>query len=71
MPIYLILKQDPQGLVLQWKYEGYKVKDCNGQFMSLLGWSIVLALSCVQHFETLWTVVRQAPLPTEFPRQEY
>ena len=28
-------------------------------------------LSRVQLFATPWTVVRQAPLPMEFPRQEY
>ena len=29
------------------------------------------SLSCVQLFETLWTVVHQAPLSMGFPRQEY
>ena len=28
-------------------------------------------LSRVQLFATPWTVVRQAPLPMEFPRQQY
>ena len=28
-------------------------------------------LSCVQLFETSWTVAYQAPLSTGFPRQEY
>ena len=28
-------------------------------------------LSCIPLFVTLWTVARQAPLSTEFPRQEY
>ena len=28
-------------------------------------------LSCVQLFETPWTVAYQAPLSTGFPRQEY
>ena len=27
--------------------------------------------SCVRHFETPWTVARQAPLSMEFSRQEY
>ena len=31
----------------------------------------VCMLSCVQLFATLWTVARQAPLSSEFPRQEY
>ena len=26
---------------------------------------------CVLHFATSWTVAHQAPLPTEFSRQEY
>ena len=26
---------------------------------------------CVRHFATSWTVAHQAPLPTEFSRQEY
>ena len=29
------------------------------------------SLSCVQLFETLWTVAHQVPLSVEFPRQEY
>ena len=29
------------------------------------------SLSCVRLFVTLWTVAHQAPLPMEFPRQEY
>ena len=28
-------------------------------------------LSCVGLFATPWTVAHQAPLPVEFPRQEY
>ena len=31
----------------------------------------VHVLSCIQLFATPWTVARQAPLSTEFPRQEY
>ena len=31
----------------------------------------VCVLSCVQLFATLWTVARQAPLPTGFYRQKY
>ena len=31
----------------------------------------VFVLSCVQLFATPWTVIHQAPLSTEFPRQEY
>ena len=31
----------------------------------------VYVLSRVQTFVTRWTVAHQAPLPTEFPRQEY
>ena len=31
----------------------------------------VFVLSCVQLFSTPWTVIHQAPLSTEFPRQEY
>ena len=38
---------------------------------SLIGkWKWKL-LSCVQLFETLWTVACQAPLPMEFSRQKY
>ena len=29
------------------------------------------SLSCIQLFETLWTVAHQVPLSVEFPRQEY
>ena len=29
------------------------------------------SLSCVQLFATRWTLAFQAPLPTEFSRQEY
>ena len=32
---------------------------------------MLLRLSCVQLFETPWTVAPQAPLPMEFSRQEY
>ena len=32
---------------------------------------IVLSLGRVQLFATLWTVVRQSPLPMGFSRQEY
>ena len=28
-------------------------------------------ISCVRHFEALWTVARQAPLSMDFSRQEY
>ena len=28
-------------------------------------------LSCIRFFATSWTVAHQAPLPMEFPRQEY
>jgi len=28
-------------------------------------------LSCADSFATAWTVAQQAPLSTEFPRQEY
>ena len=31
----------------------------------------VCMLSCVQLFATPWTVARQAPLSSEFPREEY
>ena len=31
----------------------------------------VHSLSCIWLFATLWTVVHQAPLSMEFPRQEY
>ena len=31
----------------------------------------VQSLSCVQLFETSWTVAHQAPLSMGFPRQEY
>lgn len=33
MPVYLILKQDPPWLVLEWSNKGYEVKDSDGQFM--------------------------------------
>ena len=33
--------------------------------------NIVVSLSCVQIFATVWTVACQAPLSTGFPRQEY
>ena len=29
------------------------------------------SFSCVQLFETLWTVAHQVPLSIEFPKQEY
>ena len=32
---------------------------------------VCLLLSCVQFFETPWTVACQAPLSIEFSRQEY
>ena len=32
---------------------------------------VVQSLSCVQFIVASWTVVRQAPLPMEFSRQEY
>ena len=39
---------------------------------SLAGWfQMCYSLSCVQLFVTPWTVARQAPLFTEFSRQEY
>ena len=31
----------------------------------------VCVLSCIQLFETPWTVAHQAPLSMGFPRQEY
>ena len=34
-------------------------------------WVCVQLLSCVQLFETLWTVTHQAPLSLGFSRQEY
>ena len=45
-----------------------------GQTGSALGLWIsgkVTAVQCVRLFETPWTVARQAPLSTEFSRQEY
>lgn len=33
MPVYLILKQDPPWLVLEWSYKGYGVKESDGQLM--------------------------------------
>ena len=33
--------------------------------------TVVWSLSCIQLFATPWTVARQAPLSTGFPRQEY
>ena len=32
---------------------------------------MLLSLSCVQHFVTLWTVARQAPLSMGLSRPEY
>ena len=39
--------------------------------VSLGAWKLVKSLSCVQLFETPWTVAHQAPLSMGFSRQEY
>ena len=40
-------------------------------FVTLQGPLVLDVLSCVQLFETPWTVARQAPLSMGFSRQEY
>ena len=49
------------------------VKDSFQMFPSIVPMALYSAgmLSRVQLFETLWTVVHQAPATTEFSRQEY
>ena len=44
---------------------------CDSQIVGAAMCVCVQLLSCVPVFETLWTVAHQAPLCTEFSRQEY
>ena len=40
-------------------------------YVDIVGVCVLSHFSCIQLFETLWTVARQAPLSMRFSRQEH
>jgi len=52
-------------------YKTFGSKAISLLFSTLSRLCVQSRLSCVQLFETLWTVAHQTLLSTEFPRHEY
>ena len=73
---YMVQRPPSTTTIPDWSLHKQKRKNCyqlprSQVFLLIASVCVCQSLSCVQLFETPWTVAHQAPLFTGFSRQEY